>query len=356
MGETGWCEKLRQTGFSLVEIMVGMAIGLLAVLVITQVFIVFEGQKRSTTGTASGQSNGSVALYTIGRELQIAGYGLLPVTDSPLECNPVPSIGGISLDPVIITDGGGAAGASDTIAIRYGPSPMGGIPSMIKAMVGTIATVDTNLGCRVGDTALIINGAACVMTTVTGPTDIAIPPVATVPADLTHVVLQSATGVLAGANLACLGAWSQSIFAVNNGNLERNGVPIIAGVVNMQAQYGISASANSNQITQWVEATAATGWNTPSVANRNRIKGVRVAVVARNGQYEKDVVSSACSSRTSASPTGLCAWDATSANPAIASPAPAINLANDADWNHYRYRVFETIIPLRNVIWSKASL
>ena len=28
----------------------------------------------------------------------------------------------------------------------------------------------------------------------------------------------------------------------------------------------------------------------------------------------------------------------------------------DSDWKKYRYRVFETIIPLRNVIWAKNTL
>ena len=40
-----------QAGFSLVELMVGLVIGLMATLVIMQVFSTFEGQKRTTTGT-----------------------------------------------------------------------------------------------------------------------------------------------------------------------------------------------------------------------------------------------------------------------------------------------------------------
>ena len=36
---------------------------------------------------------------------------------------------------------------------------------------------------------------------------------------------------------------------------------------------------------------------------------------------------------------------------------PTIDLSpGDANWARYRYRVFETIIPLRNVIWSKDTL
>ncbi len=81
----------RQAGFSLVEILVGLVIGLLATLVILQVFSVFEGQKRTTTGVADAQTNGSIALYTLARDLQRAGFAMEPVgvpgvADSPIEC------------------------------------------------------------------------------------------------------------------------------------------------------------------------------------------------------------------------------------------------------------------------------
>jgi type IV pilus assembly protein PilW len=123
----------------------------------------------------------------------------------------------------------------------------------------------------------------------------------------------------------------------------------------MQAQYGISAAKNLNLITQWVDATGGT-WANPSVDNRNRIKAVRLAIVARSGLLETEDVSAACSSVTAAAPTGVCAWDATSASPAVASPAPTVDLSNTvANWQRYRYRVYETIIPLRNMIWSKGT-
>jgi len=345
---------LRQAGFSLVEIMVGMVIGLLATLVIMQVFSVFEGQKRSTTGNADAQTNGSIALYSIQREALMAGFGLtaFDVGNSPLRCAAF-TPAGTDISPVAITDGGAAAGASDSVTIRYGSTQMGAVPIRINGLAGTIAGVDNNLGCRVGDVALIVDGANCAVTSVTGPTDIALNPVPSAPPDTTHIQLTSAAGVAVGANLACMGGWGSFVFAVNNNQLERNGTPIQADIVNIQAQYGISATVNSNRVTQWVDASGATWGAVPlAAADRNLIKSIRIAVVARNGLWEKEVVTTACSSLTAASPTGLCAWDATSAEPTIASPAPAIDLSNTADWDHYRYRVFETIIPLRNVIWA----
>ena len=353
--------RFNQAGFSLVELMVALAIGLLTTLVIMQVFSVFEGQKRATTGSANAQTNGSVALYTIGRDLQMAGYGLLPLSDTPLNCSPTPTFDHdnnpatpaipLDLSPVVLTDGGTAAGASDSFSIVFGSSPTAGVPTVISAIIGNTATVDNNMGCLVNDIALAVNGTACTVTRVTGPQYIATsppPPLAAV--ITTSIELQNAAGIPAGASLACLGTWTRNTYSVNNGNLEINGTPRIAGIVNMQAQYGISTAANLNQVTQWVNASTAP-WNAPTAAERNRIKAIRLAIVARNGELEKDVVTTACSSTTDATPTGLCAWAGS-----IASPAPEINLSNTLNWANYRYRVFETIIPLRNVIWARDTL
>lgn len=342
----------KQDGFTVVELMVGVAIGLLLVLVITQVMGVFESRNRATMGSADAQTNGAIALYTIGRDLEMAGYSLMPEENSALECaaitNNVPSLGGIA--PVSITDGVAAAGvsASDTLTIRYGNSLKGGVMTTIEAApVGNNVTVTNNLGCRVADVAMILNGPNCALTTVTGPADIAAP----APANTKTVTLQNTTGAVSGASIACLGAWTEVTYAVSNGNLMRNGVPLLSGIVNLQAQFGISAIANSNQIANWVDAAGAT-WGAPSLANRNRIKAVRLAVIARNDKRDPAEVSNACSSTTAASPSGLCAWEGSAA-----SPAPAVDLApGDPDWRHYRYRSFETIIPLRNVIWARDTL
>lgn len=370
--------NLYQAGLSLVELMVGMAIGLLVALIIMQVMSVFEGQKRTTTGTADAQTNGAIALYNIAREAQFAGYPLMPsgkanIADSALECTTLTSnVAGIassvaSLSPITITEGASSAGvnASDTITIRYGSSAFGGTPTIIGGPpvalaipVGTTASPGTNLGCAVNDISLIINGTNCALSTVTA--------VAGTVAPMT-VTLANTTGSAVGANLACLGTWNTVTYAVNAGNLQRsistNGAAAVTeivgtGVVNLQAQYGVSALANSNQVTQWVNADAAP-WLAPTVANRNRIKSVRVAVIVRNPKIEPSAVTTACTQAAAPAPTtGLCAWqNVAAAAPVTASSAPVVNLSfADANWARYRYRVFETIMPLRNVVWSKDTL
>ena len=88
-----------------------------------------------------------------------------------------------------------------------------------------------------------------------------------------------------------------------------------------------------NKITSWVSATGGTYGTAMTVATRNRIKAVRVAVVSRNPKAENADVSASCSFTTDA---GL-----------------VVDLSGDANCKRYHYSVYETIIPLRNMIWSK---
>src|SRR6266567_8041701 len=65
-----------QRGFSLIEIMIGLVIGLIAVLVIYQVYAVSEGFKRNTTAAGEAQINGLFATFVLGIELGNAGAGI----------------------------------------------------------------------------------------------------------------------------------------------------------------------------------------------------------------------------------------------------------------------------------------
>jgi len=243
-----------QTGFSLVEILVGLVIGLLASLVIMQVFSVFEGQKRATTGSADAQINGSIALYNIKRDAESAGFGL-PVFSSqntPLKCTTLPTFDHdgdaatavIDLFPVVITDGGG--GLSDTIAIRYGRTSMGGIPSL-ATVAGTTATFTTNnnMGCQADDWAIISSGTTCAMAQVAAT--LLSPATRT---DWATMPLTGTPAVLSG-SIACIGKYKKDspyddhsspleyLYWVDNGNLVQggnpsatgSGAPIVAGIV-----------------------------------------------------------------------------------------------------------------------------
>lgn len=336
------------SGFGLVEIMVGLAIGMIATLVIVQVAAMFEGQKRSTTGTADAQTAGSIAIYAMQRQIQMAGYGLpvFSAQNQALNCpnqplmdvdnDPLTPPVGVSITPVEIING--TNNANDQIIVRMGTTASGGVPLHFPSLP------DQNnvLSCSDGDVVLVTNGTTCAMTRVSGvPTaaGIVFDPVITNPAEGTF---------------ACLGReWRTLTYQVVSNNLQEGGTQIAGDVVNIQARYGIALAGNVNQVAAdaYVDALDPAWGPAMSAANRNRIKAIRVALVIRNSIREKEDVTSACSSLTTAAPTGLCAWAGT-----VANPAPAIDLSADPDWRRYRYRVFDTIIPIRNMIWSAGNL
>jgi type IV pilus assembly protein PilW len=361
-----------QTGFSLVELMVGLVIGLIATLVISQAMGVFQGQQRTTSGTADAQTNGGIALFTISRDLKQAGFGLMPMgqagtADSALDCTTVTATvnSGVSrINPVDITDGVAVAGvsASDTITIRYGTGRLGGAITTLRedGVANTPKLVASNLGCANGDVVIVMSGGNCTLTKLANNSGVNAVTVANAKSGQTVTMLDAVGS--AGNDFACLGAWNEVTYRVFGGNLQVNGTDVVSGVVNLQAQYGVSSTPNSNQINKWVDAGVdadGESWATPTPTLRKRIKAVRIAVVARNPQLENAAVTNECSSTTAASPTGLCAWEGLSTGGTILtnSPAPAIDLSpDDANWARYHYSVFESIIPIRNTIWAKDTL
>lgn len=405
-----------ESGFTLVELMVGLVIGLIATLVIMQTFSSFEGNKRSTTGIADAQTGGSLGLYILQRELQFAGYGIPVVSGtmpqitvrpdqltfqnytgktqaeidaeyataytayttkiasdsaavssgevySALKCNPAPTLSldadnnpatpDVTIDvitPVVITDGGTG---SDTIAIRYGTTSRGAMQTEVVTTSGSnYIGVENNMGCRTGDVLLVTKNSntgdtSCVATLVTSTnTELDSAPNA--------INVTSNAGMASDNRLACLGRLRQTIFNIGTGananQLQRNGENIISDIVNLQAQYGVAATTNSEVVNPaipnsgWFNATGAT-WAAPTVANRNRIKAIRIALVARNNLLEKTVVSQACTG-TASGPAKVCVFGGD------------VDLVSSlgADWNRYRYRVYEVVVPLRNVLSATPQL
>jgi type IV pilus assembly protein PilW len=309
----------RQAGFSLIEIMVALVIGMVVTIVIARTMSFYGGQKQTTSGTSDAQTSGTLALYSIQREVQMAGYGL-PLFDTvnpPLKCN----LADIAMATIV------TGAASDTVTVRYGDSGVAGTPvPMLAGSVGNLATVNTTIGCKVGDDVLVTKAAACNLTKVTAA------------ATTTITLAGASVNVDSGSSLSCLGSWRTVQFGVVGNQLVRtvssSGVapiaaPIGSEVVAIKAQYGVSATPADNIVALWSSAAPA---------DRNQIKAIRVAVVARSGLLEKTAV-------TGVAPV---AWNAPG--------APVIDLSADSNWQQYRYRVFETIIPLRNMVWSKETL
>src|SRR3989442_15584140 len=67
--------RVSERGFSMVELLVAMLIGLIGMIIIFQVFEVSEAIKRSTTSGGDAQQNGVIALYTMERDFKNRGMG-----------------------------------------------------------------------------------------------------------------------------------------------------------------------------------------------------------------------------------------------------------------------------------------
>ena len=104
--------------------------------------------------------------------------------------------------------------------------------------------------------------------------------------------------------------------------------------------YGKDTNADGS-VDTWDNVTPATP------AQWLQVLAVRVAVVARSAQYEKEEV-------TSTNPL----WDVGTAiaiaGTATCGTSKCLSLKVDSltDWKHYRYKVFDTVIPLRNMLWN----
>jgi type IV pilus assembly protein PilW len=72
----------KSRGFSLIELMVGLVIGMIGVVIMMQIFSVSEGYKRTTTGGDDAQNNGAIGLYGLQRDVRMAGFASNSFTDN----------------------------------------------------------------------------------------------------------------------------------------------------------------------------------------------------------------------------------------------------------------------------------
>lgn len=113
----------RQSGLSLIELLVAVTIGLFATLAITQSFVISGAHRRTATSGGDAAFNSALGQYTIQRDARMAGYGI----NHPmlLGCRVIAYDEGVSpprtfdffLAPVVITQGAGTA--PDAITITY---------------------------------------------------------------------------------------------------------------------------------------------------------------------------------------------------------------------------------------------
>ncbi len=136
--------------------------------------------------------------------------------------------------------------------------------------------------------------------------------------------------------------------------------PIVDGIVQLQAQVGLDDNGDGViQSTEWREPCAAAAQLRKGAApgtcaaatstDWSRVLAIRIAVVARSIQQEKpDPADLVCKTTTDGTLAGYPDNRPTWAGGTIVLTGYA---GADPNWQCYRYRVFETKVPLRNLIW-----
>src|SRR2546423_1451420 len=169
-------------GFSMVELMVAMVIALIAVIIMFQVFEKSEGLRRTTTSGGDAQQNGTIALYTMQRDLRNAGMG---INDTPYAgCNVrgydsarstpnFPPAGTTMLVAPVMVTAGADATTPDQIAVFYGSKGQIGSSTTLTAnMVNATSPLQvfSRFGFRPGDLLLLLepgSGKDCAFMEVT---------------------------------------------------------------------------------------------------------------------------------------------------------------------------------------------
>lgn len=357
---------IAQRGLSLIEVMVGMAVGLIGITVITQVYLVNENFKRSTTSAGGAQINGTLALYNLERDLRMAGAGVAHsgvlgctqlryvisgVYSPPAASSALPTM---YMSPVTITQ---TSGLPDSVNVLYAAATDRVLPATLQQSqtnFGTAMAVDSFYGFTSGDLLVVAQSNVCTLTQLTATPATLTPTLAhdTATSSIYNISAGgSFTTYLTGALVFNLGAAPVSrTYSISGGNLISSDVLAVAAggtaqtmvndIVDLRAQYGKDNGVNNSTVSH-ATFVADDGIvdsydnTTPGTAAAwQQVLAVRIGVLARSSNYVKPDPGLTCS-----------------ASPATMTWSGGTFTIPDRCYN---YRVFETVVPLRNMIWRSA--
>jgi len=370
---------------TMIELLVAMAIGVGVTLVVATMLVAGENHKRITTSTNDADQTGSYSFYALDRLLRSAGSaivqsagqgvlgcrlnaaGILPRTTAlpaPFAANflgGAPSL--LRVAPVLIGAGQSDNSASDVLVVMGGSGAAGGVPrpingsgsstSLILESTEAFSQYDLLMVSQSGTTDCLLEEVSTVTpTSLTLSTTL---PYYTTGATTTISTLASSTAtyVTPLGNAAVNNLQYQLIGVGTNDTMysydllenqhlvqspgTADAVQAIAdGVIQMNALYGISTAAGV--FSNWANP-AVSPYDINSVmantATMKLITSIHVALVVRGEYADPNVVSPA----TLTVFTGLVDGSGNSLTKTVTLPD-----------QHYRYRVFEFTVPLRNLM------
>jgi type IV pilus assembly protein PilW len=381
----------RHGGMTLIELLVAMAIGVGVVLAVSTLLVAGENHKRTTTSTNDADQAGSYAFYALDKALRAAGSAIAesayPADRGVLGCKlnaaailprttpfPAPfstafltgTTANLRVAPVLIGQNQSDSAASDVLVVMSGSGAAGGVSRAINGPgsattlvlesatgfaandlvlvsqsgvtdclteeVGTITAPTLNVG---GTTYYTATGTATTLATLSGSTSTYVTPLGNAAANNVQFTL---FGVGTDNTLYSYDLLqNQALAQGSGGNVSE---AITDGVVQMNAIYGIQSPTAPATLGAWAGPGDA-GYDINTVmttpATMESIIAVRVALVVRGEYYDKNPVS----------PATLTIFGGY-VNAGGTSLAKNINL--NATQQHYRYRIFEFTVPLRNML------
>src|SRR4029077_4657714 len=149
-----------QLGISLVELMVGILVGLLVVMAASGSLAFFEGQRKTSLSGNAAMNSGVMAGYVMQRDLRNGGVGLmnatqLGCTSLNLYYNNATRADSAPVAPAQIVEGGAAP---DVVSVFFTDSVLGSAPVKLTrglTMPGENLRVNSTSGLQNGDVILI---------------------------------------------------------------------------------------------------------------------------------------------------------------------------------------------------------
>lgn len=361
-----------EQGFSLIEIMIGLTVGLVSLLALYQLYAVSEGRQRTAMSLSTAQATGAMALFSIGRDIRSAALGFGGIGKTHLGCTVhayhgqrTPASFEFRLLPVLIQQGSGDE--SDTVWVLSGSSStmVTGV-RYLRSGAGTFTLEQSHAGIHAGDVLVGTSDSfsdRCLLMEATAGSG-----TERLGTRLVKREAVSYRNFYSGQDVQALrnGGNSTSLLDKSDTNLgegmlynlgpepvlhvwgvngnrsltrynhltEASGqqVEVAQDIIQFKAEYGYDADANGmiDGSTEWMAALPASG------VQWERVLAVRIAVLLRSSHYDKAEV--------------------TSAKPRWAHGSKEFGMGTaGSDWKHYRYRVYESVISLRNVIWGQAA-
>jgi len=398
-----------ERGFSMIELMIAMVIGLIGVIIIFQVFEVSEGIKRTTTSGGDSQQNGAIAMYVLEHDILNSGMAFNDTRyagcsivgwDNTLTPSNLPPAGATMLMTPVRVFPGVNTYTPDSVTMFYGSQTTSASATALDQTMN-LATdhvrVKNLYGFHVGDLIVVMEPTSpakpCSLMEVTdivgGSNELVHDAgnyVYTAPggAPVTVPSRYNKPGGLGITYTSTTPAWVYNLgsaqggpttpvysnYQIQNSTLtvtaafSSGNPPAVAdNIVHMRVLYGLDDGVNNNTITyntvytprdgivdRWVDSAVDPVWEL--------VTAIRIAVVARSALKEKSSqgVSAPCDA-TTAEPTWTgSAWSGSpwNFNTRLDLSRNPDGTANP-DWQCYRYRVFEATVPLRNWVWKSPT-